>query len=151
VSPDELKTCLLDLHRETAPPNRARWIHFITRNWWQKLAALVLTGALWFVLVFGAERVHLDFTVQVGFREDARRLRITHVEPREVRVSLSGPRRAFFFVTPENLRLQVRIDNRMHGTRWVPVVGADMTLPDGIVFEDAEPRQVRIEVEERNP
>jgi uncharacterized protein (TIGR00159 family) len=134
---------------ETTPErDSTAWRRFFTRNLREKLIAVGLAVSLWFVLVHEAAPVYRSFRLPVKFAHLPPNFRITRVEPSEVEVTLSAPRKSMYFVKDTSVGLAVRTWDLEPGRTRVAITASDVLLPQGVVLENIKPREVEIEVDE---
>ena len=124
-------------------------ISWITDNWGYKLFALVLSAALWTVLVKEQE-VADSFAVPVQYRNIPRDLEILSSVSDRVHLEVRGPSGK---LTPAQFAdTAVMLDlagvNRP-GERTFPIETGTLTLPSGARLQRAAPAQIRLVFEKR--
>ncbi|MBM3790479.1 MAG: hypothetical protein FJW35_09040 [Acidobacteria bacterium] len=134
-----------------APRDTRFWQGFLKRNYREKFLALGMALALWFVLIHEAELVFRTFTVPVEFAQLPENVFITRVEPSEVEVALSGQRKDFYFFDSRDVRLQLHPWELNPGSRRITLSGSDVLLPEDLVLQHIDPREILVEVEDRSP
>ncbi len=112
-----------------------------------KAAALALSMAMWFFLIHESAIAYDRFQVSVVTSEAPTGYSLKKLEPLEVSVELSGPRRAFYFVQGSDLRLNVRILDAGPGQQTLPLSASDLDLPEGLKFEKFLPDAIRVTLE----
>lgn len=145
---EELGKILEKFYRELHPPAHANGVSSIFRkNPRQKIMAFGIAGALWFFQVYGSKVVYKTFTIPVEFAEIPAPLVLAEMDPKEVEVTLSGPRRAFYFLDRDKVHLQLKTFQIKEGVRMLRIAGSDVMVPENIVIENIEPSRVQIRLE----
>jgi diadenylate cyclase len=143
-----VRSSLIDFFTETTPERGSGFFRrFLTRNAWEKLIAAGLAMTLWFVLVHESALVYRSFPLPVSFAHLPPHLRITRVDPSEIEITVSAPRKSMYFVKQKNVELAVRAWDLEPGTTRVLITSSDVSLPRGVVLENIKPREVEIEVD----
>ena len=116
------------------------------RPWLEALGALLVAVALWAGLVPGSGVVEDVRPAAVEVENLPAGYRLIAVDPSEIEVTLSGPRR-LFPAKPEAIR--VRIDAALVelGRRTYRVAPAQVEHPSGLTVLDVAPDRVRLSVE----
>ncbi len=109
----------------------------------EKLTAIGLATALWFVLVHEARIVQRTLRVPVQVVGPAGET-IRSVRPSAVDVTFSGPRRAFHFVGAEDVEVKLRPVDPGQGVSTVPVGRGDLVYPAVLELEDVSPGEVSV-------
>jgi uncharacterized protein (TIGR00159 family) len=148
--PRRVRDIVQHLYHEIAPVSwSSRWHNTLTRNWREKIIALGIAAGLWFVLVHGSVTVYRSFRVAVDFSGLPQDLLVTAVEPESAQVTLSGARRGFLLFKPEHLSIAARAWNLSAGVNVLTISSADLSLPDNLIVERIEPRQITVRVTAR--
>lgn len=144
----DLARVLLDFDREIGPDPARRpfWADAIQRNLGLKAAALLAAALMWFVVVHESTLEYRTFTppiqvVGLRFGQTA-----TAVEPPTIRVVVSAPRRAFYGVGDEDLRVDLKLFDRLAGTYELFVTAGDVVMPEGMELVNVFPRQVQVTI-----
>lgn len=146
--PEKLTLILERFYREITPPNERRpWNNYITRNSSEKVIAIVISIALWFVLVHESRLVYKSYTIPVENTELPSNLKILKIEPKEVKITFSGPRRTFYFFNKEEVRLFLQLLNVKEGTKHISISRSDLIFPHDISVVNIEPRKVKVIIE----
>lgn len=145
VLPDAqaLSNLLEGFYAELAPPPESRsWRTFFGKNNREKLVALALSVALWTVVVHRSQVVERSYVVKVNYGFLPNSLSVRAVNPTSVRVTLSGERRDFDFVRPEQVKVIVQLWDAGTGRNTFPITSRDLSFPGQLDLEDVEPREV---------
>ena len=149
VATSDVRSLLGDFLKETTPDSGAsRWRRVFSRNMTEKLVAIGLAMALWVVLVHESARVHKSYILPVEFAYVPNHLRITRVDPSEIEVTVSAPRKSMYFVKRTSIGLAVRGWDLQPGGARVAISASDVAVPQGLVLENIRPREVHVEIDE---
>jgi len=145
--PAELRRVLGEFHREVSPAEEGgAWRTFLRRNWREKLIAVSLAAALWFVMVHESRIVLRTFRVPVKFAEGTGELAVQSVRPPEVSVTFSAQRKDLYLVDTADIVLTLRTFGLEPGPTTLPITATDLTYPQDLALEAVEPDQVRVEL-----
>lgn len=136
-------------HYTVAPRRFFRWR-------WPRLKGVLSAGLtaflMWFFFIHDSAIEYNSFTVPVRYTGLDEQFQITGIEPEEVRVVVSAPRRYFYFNRAHDFALTVRLyDVEEAGLREQTLVASDVTLPSHMQFENIWPRVVRFQVRKTLP
>lgn len=145
---DELKTEIeqfIQMKRDPHAGRRTPW-SVLTANWVEKIAAAGLALGLWVIFISGGQGVRQQRPASVLVDNLPPGFEITSVEPKEVQVTISGPRREFYVLAPG--ALEVRIDGFLAGLgrRTFPIGPLDVRHPEGLTVLDVTPPTVELVV-----
>jgi hypothetical protein len=71
------------------------------------------------------------------------------MEPEEVEVTFSGPRRSFIFLNEKKLEAHVIFFNAHEGVVHKTLARSSIIFPEGLYVENIQPSQVAIQLEEK--
>jgi uncharacterized protein (TIGR00159 family) len=147
----ELASTLESFYQETVPQQeRKPWKKFFRKNYREKAIAVFVTAVLWFVFVLQSRIDYRTFQVPVHWSTPHAGIVVERVEPQEVELTFSGPRRVFFFVDEGDIRLSLPIPvATTRGSYSRTISESSITFPDGLTFEGSEPPAVTVEVTAR--
>jgi len=149
--PDELA---IEIHRfvERVTPReqsvRER-LSTLLRRWPEAVGALTAATLLWLLVVPGSGVVRAVRSVPVVVENLPASFVLERVEPEEVKVTVSGPRRAL--VLGDANAIEVRIDALLVqlGRRTFQVTPDLVTHPNGFLVHEVNPKKVRLSVVKR--
>jgi len=146
----ELASVLEQFYQEVAPqPELRLWQEIFRRNYREKLAALGLAVALWMVTVHRSQPMEQSFQVPVQTALLGTNLVVKSIQPTNITVTFSAPRKDFDFVRPGDVKLVLQLWDARKGQNRLRITSSDLSYPDRLDLEDIEPRQVTLEIEER--
>ena len=73
-------------------------------------------------------------------------LAVEEIDPQEIEVSFSGPRRAFYFFSPKEVKVFLKLWNVKEGRHSFKIAKSYLSFPQGIVLENLEPSAVRVNI-----
>lgn len=144
---ETLSKVIKNFYQEISPsPVNKLWQEFFKKNSREKIIALVMTLALWFVLVYGSKLVYKTYTIPIEYSALPSGLIVEDIDPQEIEVSFSGPRRAFYFFSTKEIKVFLKLWNAKEGRRRIKISKSDLSFPQGIVLENLEPSVVRVNI-----
>jgi diadenylate cyclase len=143
----ELSTHIEHFYEETHAPaqKKSSW-DMLRRNRREKIAALALAFLIWFVHVYGSKIEYKTLSVPVQHAELESNLTIASIEPSEVEVTFSGPRRALYFLNKEKVSLFLKTLKLPEGTHSLRISGANFTFPKDVHLEGVDPSSITITI-----
>jgi uncharacterized protein (TIGR00159 family) len=144
---ETLSAAIKNFYQEISPPpvNKLRQ-EFFKKNSREKIIALVMTSALWFVLVYGSKLVYKTYTVPIEYSALPTGLTVEEIAPKEIEVSFSGPRRAFYFFNINEVKVILKLWNVKEGRHSFKIAKSYLSFPQGIGLENLEPSVVRVNI-----
>jgi diadenylate cyclase len=119
--------------------------NYFKKNWRDKLVALSLSVALWFVLVYGSKTAYRTLSIPVSYGDLPANLKVETVKPEKVEVTFRGVRRSFYFVRQSSFEISVPLKAET-GTQRIRLGARQMNFPKTLVFESIDPNTVDIQV-----
>lgn len=145
-----LRNVLIKFYTDLQPPRRRHFLRdLFFKNYKEKFFAVLITLGLWYMVVHETRIVHETFVLPVEFTTPSSDLYVDSVEPKEVRVTFSGPRHAFQLLDPNEIRAVLKLYNYGEGTWSVTLSEANITTPADTVLEDIDPSMVLVEIEKK--
>lgn len=146
--PEKLNLILERFYREISPITEARpWYDYFRRNSLEKFFAFAISILLWFVLVHESRLVYKNFTIPVQYTELPSSLNLKEIEPQDVRITLSGPRRTFYFFNKEEIKLFIQLFKTYEGVNYINISNSDFMFPRDFSLVNIEPKQIRVTIE----
>lgn len=146
---EQLNLILHKFYEEMHPSSRTAVLNdFLLKNFKEKVIAIILTLALWFVLVYGSKLEYESFFIPIQTAPLRAKYKVSEVEPKEVKVTFLGPRRSFLFTGENQVSLIVNLPNLTAGLKTVTLSDSNLKFPKGLTVERIEPPRVKIKVEE---
>lgn len=146
VDDHELLNLMLErFYEETRPAGHTQsgW-ELLTRNFREKIVAVLLTMGLWFFYVHEGRLTYQSYRVPVEYTNLPNHLEVAEIIPSEVEVNLSGPRRYFFFITNKRIHLTLNMINQEEGFQIKSIQKSNLTYPDRLSLEGTTPSKVKL-------
>ena len=149
-SREKLTGLLQNFYDEVYPSKKSHksFLHHFTMNFKEKVVALLTAVVLWFVIVHESAVVYRNFTVPVQHVGLSKRLYVEKVEPADVRIILSAPRREFYFVEKKHIQLVLNLffteEHRGQSEMKYEAIAtaSDVRLPEGLSIVNIFPRSI---------
>ncbi len=125
-----------------------RRFRFLQR-WREGLLAIPVAATMWLLAVPGATEVQIERVVPISLRSLPPAYELETMEPETVRVVISGPRRAVYFLSTDALR--VRLDALLVelGRRTFPLTAANVSHPEDVEIVSITPDTVKLSLREK--
>lgn len=148
-NPEELEREIerfIEAKRERRPRRRALW-SLLAQNWVEKAMATGLAFGLWVIFISGGQGVQQVRMAPVLVDNVPPSFEVTAVEPKEVEVMLSGPRREFYLL--DQSEIEVRVDGFLSavGRKTFQVRAENVRHPEALSVLDVSPQSVELSVE----
>jgi uncharacterized protein (TIGR00159 family) len=145
-----LRQALAD-HIRTSNPVRRRseaapWLLDAPAHWREGLLAGALALSMWAVLVPEEAAVSMGFAVPVQVANLPDGYEVAGVEPEEVRITLSGPRRNVTLANPANVRIRIDGQPIELGRRTFEISAEAVEHPDHLQIVTVSPARVKLRV-----
>jgi diadenylate cyclase len=136
-----------DIHSEHFPMSRA---NLLKKNSREKLLAFGLSLALWFVLVHESHTIFKTYTVMVEPPMVPDALSLSALDPKDIQVTFSGPRKSFYFLNPSDIRLALKPWAFEEGHKTVNLSDSELTYPKDLTVESMTPGHVLVTLNRKN-
>lgn len=120
----------------------------LLRHWELKLAALVLSFALW-VFVMTSEKAEVVLAAPVDLDAIPQGLEVVGDRPESVDVQLHGLRAVLSRVGPEQVRAHVSLAGARAGEVVIRLVPDQVSAPSGVTVLRVSPSRLRVTLEAR--
>ena len=143
----ELKDILLQFYREIDPANVSSiWKDFFKRNYKEKAIAGVVTIFLWFFFVHESKVEFKTYLLPVNYDNVASDMVVQSIEPLEIEVTFSAPRRSFYFLNSKNLRVDVQLFDIRQGSVRKTITRSNILCPEALFVENIQPTTVTFHI-----
>lgn len=147
---EELDHLLSRFYNEINPPKKPKgWQDFFRENFKEKGLAFGLAGLLWFLQVHGSKVVYRTYTLPIDYPELPAELAIAELDPQQVEITFSGPRRSFYFIPKEKMQLVPKGWQAKEGERMLRISASDLTVPKNFAIENIAPSRIRVKIVKR--
>lgn len=149
---EKLADLLKNLYDEIYPPKKSRRsvFSYFTINLKEKVTAIVIAVVLWFVVVHESVIVYKSYTVPIRYIGLSNQFYVDNIEPGEIKIILSAPRRNFYFITKEDIKLELNlffISGPQDVNDWeyeTIATGSDVKLPEDLNIVNIFPRNITL-------
>lgn len=146
--PEKLNLTLERFYREISPPAQVRPLYdYFRKNTLEKVFSIIMSIILWFVLVHESRLVYKSFDIPVQHADISPEFILKETKPTEVKITLSGSRRNFYFFNKEEIKLFVQLFKLREGINYISVSRSDLLLPLDFTVVNIEPKQIKVLVE----
>ncbi|MFI5321951.1 MAG: diadenylate cyclase [Thermodesulfobacteriota bacterium] len=152
IGSEQLRLILEKFYSEVNPIQKRRhWFTFFTKNYREKVIAVLIAIALWFVFVHESKLVYMTYNVPVKYTTLPPELKVEDIKPDTVKVTFLGPRRVFYFFNEKEVELFLKIPDARKGIKTVNILESSLKFPKDISLENIEPRRVLVRIDDTKP
>lgn len=145
ASPQELVPLLQQFFEENyLKKEKSFWHSLYKKNYKEKILAISIATLFWFVLGYGSELVYKTYSVPVQWVQLADELKVSHLEPNKVNISLSAPRRYFYLMRKGKIKINLNASAWKVGKRAIRVSDSSLSFPPGADLKNVFPREVTV-------
>lgn len=108
------------------------------------MIAVALTIALWFFYVHEGRLTYRSYRVPIEYTNLSEKLVVTEIIPGTVEVTLSGPRRYFYFIGSNRIRIVLNMVNQEEGFVIKSIQKSNLTFPEKLALEGVAPPKVKL-------
>jgi uncharacterized protein (TIGR00159 family) len=150
ITGEELKKYLEDYYSEINPNiSSTTWKDFFKKNYRDKAIAILGSVLLWFVFVHESRLVYKSFSVPVKNIVVPTEMNITEVNPKEIKVELTGSRKDFFFYNSNDIKAYIKVPDAVVGKNVVNISKTDFIIPKNLVLERIQPISINISLKKK--
>ncbi|MGH2567430.1 MAG: diadenylate cyclase [Bacteroidota bacterium] len=144
---EELLSALGAFYDEMHPTSEAKqWKSFFKKSYKELAIALAATVILWFFFVHEAKLDYKTYLLPVEYEGVGSGLSVRTIDPADVQVTFSGPRRSFWFVQRDRIKVNLKFFTEGKGTFRKTITRSDVLTPEGLMLESIEPNQVTVQI-----
>jgi diadenylate cyclase len=126
------------------PVVRSTWPRLLWHDVRGKAVALVIAFVLWAVVIFGGKSTVRSLTVPVAYRAVGSGLQVQRTEPRDVTVTVTGPRRSFYFLKRGDLAAAISLAGFEAGEHRLVLLPSHVVVPPRLTLRDVQPQSIRV-------
>ncbi|MEE9143155.1 MAG: diadenylate cyclase [Candidatus Binatia bacterium] len=144
----ELGALLEDFLQEKFPSqgqNKIRW-QILRENWVAKVVSLSLAITFWYVFVPGSKMIEVTHNIEIDVENLASNLEIEEIRPPEVKVTFTGPRRAFYLFDPKKLKVTVDASLAELGRRTFKISKQNVLYPKELTLQNLTPSTLKLSI-----
>lgn len=132
-------------------PEGKPWRAFFRKNYREKAIALATTVFLWFFIVHESRIDYRSYSAPVECNNVSPNYQVQKIDPPEVELTFSGPRRSFYFISPSKMHVTVKLFNAQEGVVKRAITRTNVSFPDGLSLENVQPGEVSILIKGIDP
>jgi hypothetical protein len=103
------------------------------------------------MFVHGSRQVYKSFIIPLESSAILSAHEITDIDPKEIKLTFSGPNNAFYLFNENEIKLSLKIPNSdQDSTRTINISETNLSYPKDIKLEAIEPRRIRVRIETEN-
>ena len=146
---EDLSRQIEAFYRQITPhAEKKPWWDFIINNYREKTIALVITCALWFFVVHESKVEYHTYPIPINCSNIPGNLTVSAIQPAKVEITLSGPKRSFYFVDANDCKVNLSLFNVKKGVLLKPISRSHLTVPEALSVETVQPEKVKVTIEE---
>jgi len=133
--------CHIDTFYKTLFPPQTEQARLsrLTQHAGFKVLSLVTAIVLWFTFVYRVDMISRTFTIPLELRNAPSDWVIEDSRPTEIRVSLNGPERSFYF-KKEDLVASFDVSHLTEGMQSLSITNANISTPQGLTVNQISPK-----------
>ncbi len=147
IGSEQLNITLESFYEDINPPAKKMPRLDFSRNYKEKILALLAAIILWFVFVHESRTVYRSFEIPIEHTTLPAGFKVKEIDPDKVSVTFLGPRREFYFFNENQVSLILKIPNAEHGLERIDISESNIKFPNDLSLEDVEPRTVTVHIE----
>lgn len=141
----QLQRILGEFYAKKFPaPQKNIFFVFVTRHLLEKILAVLLACALWFVFVHRTETIRRDFAIPIEYRNLSPSVFIKEPKPKDITLTLSGSEQVFSLFNPQDLRLALDLSQIKDGENEFMVSKEMVKVPQGLSVVNLESEKIAI-------
>ena len=144
-SPEELRAILEEFYQALNPLSSSNaWKDFFKKNYREKTVAFAVTAFLWFFLIHESKVQYKTFLVPVTYGNTGTELNVEKIDPPEVEVTFSAPRRSFYLVGASDIKLSLKLFESPRQSVKKNLTRSDFSFPDALSLENIQPSLITV-------
>jgi uncharacterized protein (TIGR00159 family) len=144
----QLGAVIQDFLREKFPsrePGKMSF-QFFRENWIAKAVAVSLAIGFWYIFVPGSKTIQVSYQVPVSVVNVPADMKVEEIEPPKVNATFTGPRRAFYLLDSDKIKVSVDVALTQIGRRNFQITEQNIRYPKELTLQDIKPSTLRVSV-----
>ncbi|HZS42681.1 MAG TPA: diadenylate cyclase [Candidatus Paceibacterota bacterium] len=137
--------------KENVQENQSFWYYILVNNFFIKILSVLISFALWVLLVFQANVVTESLIIPLEFSHIPSNLIVSKVIPADVNLSISGNSSDLHNLNQNSVRIVIDLTNAAAGTKQVIITGDNISMPSYITLNNITPNKVLIGLQKAGP
>src|ERR671923_172785 len=150
VWPNWRMSCAWSFPKNAAPfPSREPGkmsFQFFRENWIAKAVAVSLAIGFWYIFVPGSKTIQVSYQVPVSVVNVPADMKVEEIEPPKVNATFTGPRRAFYLLDSDKIKVSVDVALTQIGRRNFQITEQNIRYPKELTLQDIKPSTLRVSV-----
>ena len=126
------------------PGERKISISLLRENWLAKLVTFFLAIGLWYVLVPGSSTVEATYKLPVQVENLPPDFSVEDIQPPEVTLTFTGPKRTFYFFDPARLKVSIDLSTMPKRAQDLAASEQNIRHPHNLTLQQLNPTTIRI-------
>ncbi|MPZ78101.1 MAG: hypothetical protein GEU77_16445 [Deltaproteobacteria bacterium] len=119
---------------------------FFRENWIAKATAIALAIGFWYIFVPGSKTVEFSYKIPVSIENLPPNLLVEEIEPPVVSATFSGPRRAFYLLNSNNIKIAIDVSMAELGRRTFNISEQNVRYPKELTLQEVSPSTLKLSV-----
>ena len=119
---------------------------FFRENWIAKATAIALAIGFWYIFVPGSRTVEFSYKIPVSIENLPPNLLVEEIEPPVVSATFSGPRRAFYLLNSNNIKIAIDVSMAELGRRTFNISEQNVRYPKELTLQEVSPSTLKLSV-----
>ncbi|MEX0806219.1 MAG: diadenylate cyclase [Candidatus Binatia bacterium] len=119
---------------------------FFRENWIAKATAIALAIGFWYIFVPGSKTVEFSYKIPVSIENLPANLLVEEIEPPVVSATFSGPRRAFYLLNSNNIKIAIDVSMAELGRRTFNISEQNVRYPKELTLQEVSPSTLKLSV-----
>ncbi len=142
--PESLGSIIRNFMHENIQENQNFWYYILVNNFFIKILSVLISFALWVLLVFQGNVVTEDLLVPVEFNHIPAELIVAKVIPVDVKISITGDSRDVQNLGQNDVRIIINLAGTAAGTTAVDISRTNVVMPSYLTLNNVKPNKVLV-------
>ena len=149
---EELRSVVQQFYQDIIPINVSNaWKDFFKRNYREKAIAIAVTVFLWFFFVHESKVEYKTYFLPVSYDGIPSHMVVQKIEPAEIEVTFSAPRRSFYFINSNSLRIDLKLFDVRKGKVKRTITRSNIVCPEALSIENIQSTSVTFYIDLASP
>jgi diadenylate cyclase len=130
--------------------HKTSW-NFFRENWIAKTVSLALAIGFWYLFVPGSKTIQVTYQVPIIVENLPSDLQIENIQPERVSATFTGPRRAFYLLDANKIKVTADAALAELGRRTFSISEQNLRYPKEITLLELDPSAFKLSVKKVSP